>query len=1210
MSNQDIKFIHLRTRSAYSLSRGAIKIEQIINFCKDDSMPAICVSDIDSMFGAMEFSLKAQSVGIQPIIGLDIHLLYQENNINQQHQHPTSDIAARILLLVMNEQGYQNINKLTAVAYMRDDDEMRIDAPFINFDELKQHHDGLILLTGGRDGILSHCLAQGQDELAQRNLTTLYDIFNDRLYIELQRFGIAREKTIEQQLLSLAKKNNIPLVATNDCYYLYQDDFEAHDALLCIHHGHLLSEEDRPRITREQWLKPSDDMCSLFHDLPSALTNSVEIAKRCAFLLEEQAPSLPAYDKSKGQSEQQILRDLSQQGLKLRLEHHFKQENISNNDEQQKISAQYEERLDYELNTIIEMGFAGYFLIVADFIQWAKSQDIPVGPGRGSGAGSLVAWALTITDLDPIKWGLLFERFLNPERVSMPDFDIDFCQDRRDEVFEYIQRTYGNDHVAQIITIGTFKARQILRDIGRVLQYPLGMVDRICKMVPNNPAKPVTINEALEQEKILRDEYENNDEARFMIDLSKRLEGLNRHASTHAAGVVIAKTRLDDILPIYRDRRMPIPVTQYNMKYVEKTGLVKFDLLGLKTLTIIQNAINIINKEFLKPTEQHIDISLIDLHDKKSYELYCRADTLGVFQVESSGMKDILKQLRPDRLEDMIAVVALYRPGPMDNIPSFIKRKHGNEKIEYLHPSLEVALKETYGIAVYQEQVMEMARIIAGYSLGGADLLRRAMGKKIASEMAAQRDFFISGAKEQHGINKKQANEIFDQIDAFAGYGFNKSHAAAYALVSYQTAWLKAHYPIAFYCASMSLDLNNTDRLAIFRSDAQQNNITIIPPCINQSDTYFTPAKTDGSREFNAINYALAAIRNTGTKAMEMIVAERTQNGDFKDIFDFVTRIDASALNKRILENLIAAGAFDSLHDNRQQLYRSVETLLQYANESANQRNSGQSSFFDSNILDTPLPKLYDCVAWEQHTALEYEMKSIGFFLSDHPLSDFNEILHAHKVVPSNEIELLDTSKNPQFIKIAGIPAGIRQIRTKNGKKMAFLTLSDQYGQYDISFFSEKLEQWRDMLSQKLPILIDCNAAYNDTENRWRLSPHDIKLLDKNEKVTTTKTTAKETIKPPIDKIELIANEDCDFAYLAQLLNHHAKATDAQQTTISILLKLCNRDYGHVWVRLSDNININDTLQQSLKKTKGIEKINMIEKKLDNDKEFSYGQAS
>ena len=1179
MSTATSHYIHLRNRSAYSLSRGAIKINKLLDFCLQDNMPAIAISDFDNLFGAMEFSLSAISQGIQPIIGCDMYLAY--HTIEKNYYTAQQNIGARVLLLVMNAQGYRNINKLNALAYMRDDEDMHSEQTFITLKELKEYHEGLILLTGGMDGLLAQTIIHNQITAGAEILTTLHDIFDNRLYIELQRLGQAYEKKIENQLLKYAHDFTIPYVATNDCYYIHQDDFDAHDAMLCIHGNHLLTDHDRPRVTRENWLKPASDMCQLFADLPTALENSVEIAKRCHFLLEEKPALLPTYRTEntvddKNISEADILRDLSYQGLEKRLSHYH---NMPSSDRQN-----YDERLEYELDVIIKMGFAGYFLIVADFIQWSKQQHISVGPGRGSGAGSLVAWALTITDLDPISFGLLFERFLNPERVSMPDFDIDFCQNRRDEVIDYVQQKYGSNHVAQIITIGTFKARQILRDIGRVLQLSLGMVDRICKMVPNNPTNPLTLQQALDSEEILKQEYDNNQDVKRMIDMALKLEGLYRHASTHAAGIVISRDRLDETLPVYRDRRTTIPVTQYNMKYVEKTGLVKFDLLGLKTLTLIQNTVDIINTQLddaiIKKQKDSIDISLIDLQDKETYALYCQANTVGIFQVESVGMQDVLKSLRPDRLEDMIAVVALYRPGPMDNIPSFIKRKHGQEDIKYLHPLLEKTLQETYGIAVYQEQVIEMARILAGYSLGGADLLRRAMGKKIKQEMDAQRKNFIDGAAEHNNIPEQQASEIFEQISAFAGYGFNKSHAAAYALVSYQTAWLKAHYPVAFYCASMSLDMNSPDKLAIFTRDAIKNNIKILPPCINQSMASFAPAKANG--EFNAIHYGLAAIRNTGIKAMEDIITVREKDGIFQDIFDFVCRVDLYIMNKRILENLICAGAFDTIHHNRRQLFDSIDILITYAQEQAQNRQSGQSSFFGNDMLDDQLPILAICDNWSKDIMLEQEMKSIGFFLTDHPLSNYTKYLESQSIVSSNQIDQLSSRKKAHIIKIAGISTGLRQIRTRTGKKVAFLTLNDQFGQYDVTVYDENISQWRELFAQRQPLLINVAAQYNDKDNSWRLIAQKVAIIGKD-----NHTVAKD--------YEIKTDGDCDIIALANLLKNHAKKSNNKIESSIILLRLCQRSYGDVILKIADGLDIHDDFIKAVKMIHGVNNIYEID---------------
>jgi DNA polymerase-3 subunit alpha len=784
----DSPFVHLHAHSAYSLAEGAIHPKDLIKLCAKHDMPALAVTDTNNMFGALEFAMAARGAGLQPIIGAQLSL----------------DDGKQIVLLAQNDAGYRNLCRIVSEAYMEGDAGKDVSIPLAS---LPGKTDGLICLSGGPvKGLID-----------EADILVAKDLFPGRFYIELQRHELGEEDRNEGPLIDLAYAHDIPLVATNDVYFATRDMHEAHDALLCISEGRYVTETDRRTATPEHYFKSADEMRDLFADVPEAILNTAVIAQRCSFLLNSIDPILPPFKTEDGNNEVEELRKQSKIGLQWRLDHYV--------DEGTDLKP-YWDRLEYELGTIEQMGFPGYFLIVADFIGWAKDHNIPVGPGRGSGAGSVVAWALRITDLDPLKFNLLFERFLNPERVSMPDFDVDFCQDRRDEVIRYVQNRYGYDHVAQIITFGKLQARAVVRDVGRVLQMPYGAVDRIAKMIPNNPAAPVTLGEALEQDPDLQAEADKDDTTKKLVDIALKLEGLYRHASTHAAGVVIGDRPLQELVPLYRDPRSDMPVTQFNMKYVEQAGLVKFDFLGLKTLTVVQKAV-----EFVKTSTGHdIEILQIPLDDEKTFDMLSKGDSTGVFQLESTGMKDVLRKMRPNRFEDIIALVALYRPGPMDNIPRYIATKAGTEEPDYLHPKLKPILEETFGIMIYQEQVMQAAQILSGYTLGGADLLRRAMGKKIKAEMDAQRDMFVKGAADHNNVSPEHASLIFDQIAKFAGYGFNKSHAAAYALVAYQTAWLKANYPVEFMAASMTLDYGNTDKLALFKQEVDRMGIRLLPP--------------------------------------------------------------------------------------------------------------------------------------------------------------------------------------------------------------------------------------------------------------------------------------------------------------------------------------------------------------------------------------------
>ena len=812
-----------------------------------------------------------------------------------------------MVLLAAQERGYRSLMRLNSRAFLETPDSH---APHIKFDWLDGETEGLIALTGGPDGPISLALAGGQTEIAATRCERLAGLFGDRLYVELQRHNIDKERRVESGLIDIAYAKGLPLVATNEPYFAANDDYEAHDALLCIAGGRLIAETEREQLTPDHRFKTRAEMAVLFADIPEALASTVEIAERCSFRPMTRKPILPFFTVGAAASsdaaavEAAELKRQAEEGLANRLRVHGLSQGTTEED--------YNKRLAFELDVIMRMKYAGYFLIVSDFIKWAKGQGIPVGPGRGSGAGSLVAWALTITDLDPIKFGLLFERFLNPERVSMPDFDIDFCQDRRGEVIRYVQERYGRDQVAQIITFGTLQARGVLRDVGRVLQMPYGQVDKLTKLVPQNPAAPVTLAAAIESEPKLQAFRDEDPVVARAFDIAQRLEGLTRHASTHAAGIVIGDRPLSELVPMYRDPKSDMPVTQFNMKWVEPAGLVKFDFLGLKTLTVLDVAVKL-----LKPRNIDIDLATLPIDDAESYQMLARGEVVGVFQVESQGMRRALVDMRPDRFEDIIALVALYRPGPMANIPTYCSRKHGDEEPEYLHPVLEPILKETFGVIIYQEQVMQIAQVMSGYSLGDADLLRRAMGKKIRAEMDKQRDIFVAGAV-KNGVPKGQAETIFELLAKFADYGFNKSHAAAYALVSYHTAYMKAHYPVEFIAASMTLDLNNTDKLSEFRSEAQRLGIKVEPPNINRSGATFEVGD-------KTIYYALAALKGVGIQAIEQIIEERTKRGLFTSLADFAARVNPRAINKRIIESLAAAGAFDTLEPNRARVFAGAD---------------------------------------------------------------------------------------------------------------------------------------------------------------------------------------------------------------------------------------------------------------------------------------------
>jgi DNA polymerase-3 subunit alpha len=1051
-------FVHLRVRSAYSLLEGAIKAEKVSGLAKAAEMPAVALTDRANLYGALEFSVTSKDAGVQPIVGCALPV----TGIGGGQSERWAKIPT-IVLLAQSEAGYLNLSELSSLCYLESDGSEDVSVPW---SKVVEHAEGLILLSGGVDGPVDPLFAAGKTAEGDATLAEMAQVFGDRFYIELQRHGLPAQAAAEGGLVAYAYEHDIPLVATNDVYFAKAAMYEAHEALLCIADGAFISQDERRRVTPEHWFKPAADMRALFADLPEACDNTLDIARRCAFMVKKRNPILPRFDTGAGRSEADELAHQAREGLKMR---------IAAGQASALPVEDYEARLEREIGIIAQMGFPGYFLIVADFIKWAKAHDIPVGPGRGSGAGSLVAYALTITDLDPLRYGLLFERFLNPERVSMPDFDIDFCQERREEVISYVQQHYGRDRVAQIITFGTLQARAVLRDVGRVLQLPLGLVDRLAKMVPANPANPVTLAKAIEIEPRLQQAKEEDEAVKQLLETALQLEGLYRNASTHAAGVVIGDRPLTELTPLYRDPRSELPATQFNMKWVESAGLVKFDFLGLKTLTVIDRAL-----KFMRKRGEHIDFSTVALDDEGAYEVMSSGGTVGVFQLEGQGMRDTLRQLRPGSLEDVTAVVSLYRPGPMDNIPAFIDCKFGRREIDYMHPSLEPVLKETYGIIVYQEQVMQIAQILAGYSLGEADLLRRAMGKKKKEEMDQQRARFVSGA-EAKGVPGQQAGAIFDLVDKFAGYGFNKSHAAAYAYVSYQTAWLKANAPVEFFAASMSLDISNTDKLAVFYQDAKRFGVKVRSPDVNFSGADFEV-------EDGEVLYALGGIRNVGQQAMEHVVAVRKAGGPFKDIFDFASRVDPKQVNKRTFETLARAGAFDSIHPDRAQLLAAAELLAGLGQSVASQESSEQGALFSdgtNHLVAQVRKKMPKAEPWTPVQRLDEELAAVGFYLSGHPLDDMVAALRRRRtdlladVIPKAEA-------GAEAFRMAGVVRRKQERASQSsGEKFAFVTLSDPTGEYEVLFPPESLRKCRDLLEPGKAVAIKVRAKARDGEVRF-----------------------------------------------------------------------------------------------------------------------------
>ena len=894
----DPGFVHLHTHSSYSLREGAMPIAKLITFAAADAMPALAITDTNNLFGALEFSEKAAKAGLQPLIGIQLSLGFGDGATLAARGGEEEAGRASLVLLAKDEAGYLNLMHLASRAFL---DPKPGEPPFVDLARLEGRTGGLVALSGGPQGPLDQCFGRERPEVAAGRLDRLERLFPGHLYIELQRHGLAREREIEGSLVELAYARGLPLVATNEPYFAALSDYEAHDALICIAEGAVIGQAERRQLSPEHRFKTRAEMLALFDDLPEATASTIEIAQRCAYRPRTRKPILPAFTTGAAEDEAAELVRQAEAGLVMRLE----TRGIAPGIEREV----YVRRLAFELDVISNMKFPGYFLIVADFIKWAKDHDIPVGPGRGSGAGSLVAYALTITDLDPLRFGLLFERFLNPERISMPDFDIDFCQDRRDEVIRYVRDRYGAEKVAQIITFGSFLARGVMRNVGRVLEMPLGQVDKLAKLVPQNPAAPVTLKQAIDGETRLREARDSEPKVARLLEVAQKLEGLYSNASTHAAGIVIGDRPLDELVPLYRDPKSDMPATQFNMKWVEPAGLVKFDFLGLKTLTTLATAVKL-----LAAREIVVDLEKIPLDDAATYQMLGRGETVGVFQLESAGMRKALVEMRADRFEDIIALVALYRPGPMANIPKYCAVKLGEEPADYIHPKIEVVLKETFGVIIYQEQVMQIAQILSGYSLGEADMLRRAMGKKIKAEMDAQRERFVSGAV-KGGLAKKQASDIFDLLAKFADYGFNKSHAAAYALIAYQTAWFKANHPVEFLAASMTLDKGNTDKLSEFANEARRMGVPVEPPSVVASGADFEVHPNEKGEL--SIRYALSAIKGVGDGQAHGVVAARGAK-PFRDLGDFASRLNPRDANKRVLESLCAAGAFDVLDPNAQ----------------------------------------------------------------------------------------------------------------------------------------------------------------------------------------------------------------------------------------------------------------------------------------------------
>ncbi|WP_340620946.1 DNA polymerase III subunit alpha [Xenorhabdus siamensis] len=1066
------RFVHLRVHSDYSMIDGLAKTGPLVKKVAELGMPALAITDFTNLCGLVKFYGSAHSAGIKPIIGADFYM--ESDQLGDEYAHLT--------ILARNNEGYQNLTLLISKAYQKGYGAI---GPTIKQEWLVKHKAGLILLSGGRMGDVGKFLLRGNHVLVEQCLDFYQEHFPDCYYLELIRTGRQDEETYLHAAVELAAEKNLPIVATNDVCFLESEDFDAHEIRVAIHDGYTLSDPKRPKnYSPQQYLRSEQEMCELFSDIPEALVNSVEIAKRCNVTIRLGEYFLPKFPTG-GMSTEDYLIEKSKQGLEQRLAFLYPDPVI-----RAEKRPEYDERLDIELKVINQMGFPGYFLIVMEFIQWSKDNGVPVGPGRGSGAGSLVAYALKITDLDPLEFDLLFERFLNPERISMPDFDVDFCMEKRDQVIEHVADMYGRDAVSQIITFGTMAAKAVIRDVGRVLGHPYGFVDRISKLVPPDPG--MTLEKAFVAEPQLPEIYEADEEVKALIDMARKLEGVTRNAGKHAGGVVIAPTKITDFAPIYCDPEGQNPVTQFDKNDVEYAGLVKFDFLGLRTLTIINWALEMVNARRAKKNLEPIDIAAIPLDDQKSFDMLQRSETTAVFQLESRGMKDLIKRLRPDCFEDMIALVALFRPGPLQSgmVDNFIDRKHGREEISYpdvewQHESLKPVLEPTYGIILYQEQVMQIAQVLAGYTLGGADMLRRAMGKKKPEEMAKQRSVFEDGAVKQ-GINGELAMRIFDLVEKFAGYGFNKSHSAAYALVSYQTLWLKAHYPAEFMAAVMTADMDNTEKVVGLVDECWRMGLKVLPPDIN-SGLYHFHVNDEGE-----IVYGIGAIKGVGEGPIEAIIESRQKGGHFKELFELCARVDIKKLNRRVMEKLIMSGAFDRLGPHRAALMSSLEDALKAADQHAKAEAIGQTDMFgvlaeepeqvESSYASTP--------KWPDQVVLDGERETLGLYLTGHPITGYLKEIERY----TNGLRLKDVNPTPrgQVTTVVGLVLASKIVTTKRGNRIGICTLDDRSGRLEVMLFSDALERYQHLLEKDKILITTGQVSFDDFSGGLKMTAREL----------------------------------------------------------------------------------------------------------------------
>lgn len=1063
-----MSFVHLRLHTEFSLVDSTLRIKKMMPAVEEGGMPAIAMTDQNNLFAMVKFYRAAMGQGLKPIFGVDV-LLQDESD---------QDLLYHMVLLCQNNEGYLNVSKLISKAYQEG---QILGIPRVSRDWIKAHNEGIIALSGAKDGDIGYSLLAGNTEEAERRLNEWKSVFPDRYYLELQRTGRTGDERYLQSAVELAVKHDVPVVATNDVRFLTEDDFASHEARVCIHDGFTLADNRREKkYSPQQYLRSADEMKELFKDIPSAIENTLEIAKRCTVELTLGKNYLPEFPIPEGMTEAEYFCQVSREGMEERFKLMFDVESETFKEARKA----YDERLQIELDVINGMGFPGYFLIVADFIQWGKDNDVPVGPGRGSGAGSLVAFALKITDIDPLKYDLLFERFLNPERVSMPDFDIDFCMDKREMVIDYVAETYGREKVSQIITYGSMAAKAVVRDVGRILGHPYGFVDRIAKLIPFEIK--MTLTKALKESPDLKALYDEDEEVKSLIDLALSLEGLTRNVGKHAGGVLISPSSLVDFTPLYCEEGGGSLVSQFDKDDVEAVGLVKFDFLGLRNLTIIDWAVQIINDLRKAKGEEPLDISQIDLADEKSFELLRAAKTTAVFQLESRGMKELIQRLQPDVFEDIVALVALYRPGPLQSgmVDDFVNRKKGIAKVEYPHPDLEPVLNTTYGVIVYQEQVMQIAQILAGYSLGGADMLRRAMGKKKPEEMAKQREIFMEGSGKRE-IDPAQATAIFDLMEKFAEYGFNKSHSAAYALVSFQTIWLKAHYPAAFMAAVLSSDMDNTEKVVTFVDECRQLGLEVVPPDVNRSGYRFST-----ENEGNVI-FGLGAIKGAGESAIGVILAEREANGPFESMADVCKRVNSNKLSKRVLETLINAGVFDSLGKNRQSMQAHLPEVIRMASQLHRDEAIGQTDLFGGSMVVEADEKLApDLPEWPERERLRKEKDALGLYLTGHPINEYEAEISQMRSMKLADLAEEDSTQKYQKhpVVLAGLVSAIRTQNTEKGKR-AFVQLDDKTSYYEIFIFSNVFEEYEHLVVKEEVLVISgtLNTEYHTGNTRLRI---------------------------------------------------------------------------------------------------------------------------